>query len=441
MSPEKHFFRFPEALDPSEYIFATYYVETPMDPHEAADAIAAEQSTGTWTRAKYETDERREKYGCKVVGVYKVPFEPGSYHILARMDWLDRVGDEGKPLKINAAVFRIAFPWANFGPLLANMLTAVGGNLFDMDALAAIKLIDLEFPESFTKQFRGPQFGIEGCRKFLGVYDRPLIGSIIKPCVGLSADEIADLAYQGAKGGLDFIKDDELIADTVYNSIKDRTKTICAALKRAEGETGKKTLYAFNITDRPSRIRELYNIVIDSGGNCVMLNAATIGWEVLRELAEFTEVPVYAHRDFAGAYLRSQYLGISSEVLTKIWRLAGADMLHVGPIQGKLFETDEEVLVNARVCLEDFHNIAKAIPVSAGGQWAGKLPVNCQKFGHTDFMHLSGGGVFAHPQGAEAGARSIHQAWEAYSQGISLEEYARDHSALQEAMAYFGSKS
>lgn len=116
-------------------------------------------------------------------------------------------------------------------------------------------------------------------------------------------------------------------------------------------------------------------------------------------------------------------------------------MLHVDPIQGKLFETDDEVLVNSKACLQDFHNIAKAIPVSTGGQWARKLPINCQKFGHIDFMYLCGGGVYAHPQGGEAGARSIPQAWEGYSQGIALEEYAENHPELRVAIDYFGGKS
>ena len=99
---------------------------------------------------------------------------------------------------------------------------------------------------------------------------------------------MAELAYQGAKGGLDFIKDDELIADTTYNSLKDRVKAVTAALKRAEEETGEKTMYAFNITDRMDRIRELHDIVVEGGGNCVMINAATAGLEAMRELAEYT---------------------------------------------------------------------------------------------------------------------------------------------------------
>jgi ribulose-bisphosphate carboxylase large chain len=160
-------FRFTEAIDPTEYVFATYYVETPLDPKEAAEHLAAEQSTGTWMRVQYETAERRQRFGAKVVGIYTLPFEPVDYNLPARMDWL--TGGEG----LNAMVLRIAFPWLNFGPLIPNLLSAVAGNLFEMDPFTAVKLLDLEFPSSFTQHFKGPKFGIEGCRRLLGVYGRP----------------------------------------------------------------------------------------------------------------------------------------------------------------------------------------------------------------------------------------------------------------------------
>jgi ribulose-bisphosphate carboxylase large chain len=429
----KDLLRFPEAINSEDYVIATYYLETPMDPHQAADHLAAEESTGTWMRARYESDERRERFGAKAVGVYPLPYEPLGYSLPARMDWLK----EEEQGEINAAVVRIAFPWVNFGPLFPNLLSTVAGNLYEMDPFTAIRLIDLEFPPSFTDQFTGPKFSIDGCREILGVYDRPLFGAIIKPCVGLSPQEIADLAYQGAKGGLDFIKDDELMADTTYNPVKERAAAITEALKRAEAETGEKTMYAFNITDRPSRLRELHDVVVEAGGNCVMVNAATLGYESLRELAEFTQVPIHAHRDFAPAYLRSPYTGMSAEVFSKLWRLAGADQLHIGAIGGKLFERDEEVMVNARACLQDFNNISQCLPVSSGGQWAGKVAHNLEAFGHVDFLHLSGAGVYAHPDGAEAGARSVRLAWDAHSNGIPLEEYAAEHPELQRAIEHF----
>jgi ribulose-bisphosphate carboxylase large chain len=416
MNAEQNLSRFPEGIDPSDYVFATYYIETPLDPYRAAQSLAAEQSTGTWMRVQYETEERCERYGAKVVGVYRLPSSP----------------QEG-----NAAIVRIGFPWANFGANLTSLLFTVVGEAYELGLFTALRLVDIELPSSFTQHFGGPKFGVEGVRDILGVYHRPLIGAVIKPCVGLTPEEVAELAEQGAKGGLDFIKDDELLADAAYNPVAERVKRVAAALRRAEAESGKKTIYAFNISDSPLRMRELHDIVVEGGGRCLMVNPATLGYECLRELSRFSEVPIFAHRVFASSYLRSPRFGMSPEVLTKLWRLGGADMILIGAIGDKLYGTDSDTLANAGVCAQRFHQIKRALPVSSGGQWAAKLRANLEAFGHMDFLHLSGAGVYGHPMGGEAGARSIVQAWEAYSQKIPLEEYAKEHPELKAALEHF----
>jgi ribulose-bisphosphate carboxylase large chain len=427
--------RYPEAINGEDHIVATYYIETPMEPYKAANIIAAEQSTGTWARAVLETDEVRERHGVKVIGIFPLPYNPSSPS-LPTSEMMAEYGDGSG--KINAFVLRLAFPHINFGPKVPNLLTAVAGELTEIGALTAVKLMDLEFPEGFLKEFPGPKFGIEGTRRLLGVYGRPLIGSIIKPCVGIPIDTIAELAYQGAKGGLDFIKDDELLADTSYSSVKDRVKAVQAALKRAEEETGEKTMFAYNITDRLDRMRELHDIVVDNGGMAVMLNAVASGLEALRELAEFTRVPIHCHRAMAPLWTRSPHMGITTNCLTKLFRICGADQTHCGAIAGKLYEGDQEVLDNIRACTMGFGSVKSSMPVSSGGQWAGKAPVNLRKIGDPDFIHLSGGGIYGHPGGAEAGARSVREAWDATFAGISLEEYAKDHPALAQAIKHFG---
>ncbi|MEW6215087.1 MAG: RuBisCO large subunit C-terminal-like domain-containing protein [Nitrospirota bacterium] len=431
MSFKRDLIRFPEAINDEDYIIATYYLETPMDLYEAANALAAEQSTGTWKRVGDETDYLRERHGIKVIGIYPVPGE-------FRQNLPTGVAMSEFGMQIRAAVLRLAFPHINFGPKIPNLLTAVAGNLYEMGAFTAIRLMDLEFPESFLRNFKGSRFGIKGCRDILNIYDRPIIGAIIKPCVGLPADRLAELAYEGAKGGLDFIKDDELLADSSYNSIKDRVKKVTALLKHAEEETGEKKMYAFNITDRLDRIKELHDIVVEGGGNCVMINAATAGLEAMRELAEYTQVPIHCHRDFAPMWSRSPYIGISFPALTKLFRICGADQIHCGAIQGKLYESDDEVLWNMRACTLELDGIKDSLPVSSGGQWAGKAPVNARKIGHYDFLHLSGAGTYAHPDGPEAGARSIRQAWDAVIKNVPIEEYAKEKRELARAIEYFG---
>lgn len=255
----------------------------------------------------------------------------------------------------------------------------------------------------------------------------------------MSPKEIAELAYQGFKGGLDFIKDDELFADTEYNSLEERVPKIMEVADTAKEETGEGKMYAFNITDRVDKILDLHDLVVESGGNCVMLNYVTAGFSALRVLSEHTKAPIHAHRGFFPPLTRSPYLGMSTQLFTKLSRLAGADQLHIGAIQGKLYETDDEVLLNIRNCMQDFYDIDRCLPVCSGGQWAGKAPVNYRKVGHVDLLHLSGAGTFAHPDGAGSGARSIRQAWDATLQGIKLEKYAEDHVELKRAMEHFGS--
>ena len=421
-------------MNQEDYVIATYYMETQMELAKAADSLAGEQSTGTWTKVGAETQELMKKHRAVLLDVKKDDIEIKQPSLPTRTD-LDNF-EIGKDF--NAGTVKIAFPHLNFGPKLANLLSAVAGNLYEIGAFTAIKLLDLQFPRSYLKQFQGPKFGIKGTRERLGVYNRPLVGAIIKPCVGLSPAQLAELAYQGAKGGLDFIKDDELIANPDYNPLKDRVKAVTASLKKAEEETGEKTMYAFNITDRADKILDLHNIVVENGGICVMLNYVTAGFPVLRMLAEHTRVPIHCHRDFFPAFTRSPYVGMTTQVFSKLSRIAGADQLHIGAIMGKLYETDEESLLNAKQCTKPLNGIKQSLPVSSGGQWAGKVPINYRKFRHIDFIHLSGGGIYGHPDGAEAGARSVRQAWDATLQGIKLEEYARDHIELKRAIEHFG---
>ncbi len=428
------FARLWESIDVEHHVIATYYLETPLNLFQAAEAFAAEQSTGTWKRVGKETSDLRERHGAKILSVLTLPYSPENPR-LPSATAMQEFSGEGP---INAGIIRLAFPWKNFGHNIAMLLSTVAGNLYEMGAFYAVKLLDLDFPASFVKGFQGPKFGITGTRKILNVEGRPLVGAIVKPNVGLSVDELAELAYEGFRGGLDFLKDDELIADAPYSTVEERVKKLVAVMKKAEDETGEKKMYAFNITDKPDRVLKLHDIVVKNGGNCVMLNAATAGIPVLQLLAEHTEVPIHCHRDFAPMWARSPYIGLSFPVITKLFRIAGADQCHVGAIQGKLYESDDEVLANALACTGTFHGLEKTLPVSSGGQWAGKVPVNYRMFGHVDFLHLAGGGVFGHPDGPAIGARSMRIAWQAVLEGVPLHQAAREHPELKKAIECFG---
>lgn len=388
-------------------VIATYYLEAD-DVASGADALAGEQSTGTWVRVGFETDSLMERHRAKV-------------------------------LEVEGNIIKVAFPFENFGPVVPMLLTTVAGNLFEMGDFKNIKLLDLEFPEEFVREFKGPKFGIEGTKRVLGVKGRPLIGCIVKPCVGLPPQEFAEACYQAAVGGVDFIKDDELIANPGYSQIEERAQETAEALDRANAEKGEKTMYAVNVTDEVDRIMENADTAIENGANCLMLNFVTAGFSALRVLCEdgSVKVPVHCHRDMFGSFTRSEVHGIHTRVVSKLARLCGGDQVHVGAILGKLYESVDSVMQSVKVLKEDFYNISPSLPVSSGGQHPGKIPENVKRLDE-DVLILAGGGIFGHKDGATAGARAMRQALDATLGGIPLEEHAKEHIELKTAIEQWG---
>ena len=385
-------------------ILAKYYIETPDDAGKTASVMAKMQSTGTWKDLDGEA-ALAGRFGAKVESV-NITGNKDSYSLPTRYP-------AGR--KVTSAEVIISYPWENFGPKISMLLTTVAGEIFDMYELTAVKLIDIEMPDDFVNLFPGPQFGIEGSRKISGAFGRPLFGAITKPCVGLTTKQQAELAYQAASAGADFIKDDELLADAPYNRIADRAKAVGIAMKKSFRETGKRTMCAVNITDDPDKTMKFHDIVRKGGAGALMFNSFTGGFNNLCVLARYTKLPIHLHRDFAAASLRSSYIGISPVVYVKLARMCGADQIQCGGLGGYLYESDEEMLQSMRACTAPMAGLKPALPVSSGGMWAGKLTDNIKKIGNNDFMFLCGGGVFGHPDGGYAGMRSLFEAWDEYN--------------------------
>lgn len=398
------------------YITATYYLEAIRDLRDAAEALAGEQSTGTWVRVGLETDELMKKYRARVLDVKE------SYRGT-----------------VNKGMIKVAFPYHNFGPVVPMLLTTVAGNLFEMGDFLNVKLMDLEFPEDYTREFKGPKFGSEGTKKAANVKGRPMIGCIVKPCVGLAPKEFASACYEVARGGVDFIKDDELIANPTYSPIEDRVSEVMEALDKADEEKDETTLYAVNVTDEVDKIMENADTALEHGANCLMLNFITAGFSALRMLCEdpSVRVPVHCHRDMFAAFTRNEHHGIHTIVVSKLARLCGGDQVHVGAILGKLYEDIDSVLASADVLIREWHHLKPSLPVSSGGQHPGKVPENIRLLGE-DALILAGGGIFAHPMGAAAGAAAMRQALDAALKGEKLEEYAEEHKELKVALDKWG---
>jgi ribulose-bisphosphate carboxylase large chain len=332
----------------------------------------------------------------------------------------------------------LSFPLENIGPSLPNLMTMVSGNLYELGQFSGLKLLDIELPQAFAEVYPGPQFGIGGTRCQAEVYDRPIIGTIIKPSVGFSPQETANLVKTLAEAGLDFIKDDELIASPPYSTIEERVKAVMRVINNHADRTGKKVMYAFNISGDLEEMLRHHDTVLRFGGTCVMVSLNSIGLAGVVYLRRHSQLPIHGHRNGWGALSRSPILGMSFVAYQKFWRLAGVDQIHVNGLRNKFSEPDESVIASARECLKPMLGGYTVMPVFSSGQWAGQAPDTYQALGSVDLMYLAGGGIMAHPSGPAAGVASLRQAWEAAMAGQNLETYAQTHPELQQALERYG---
>ena len=405
-----------EDIDCKNYMIATYSVKFPagFPVAKLAPLLAVEQSTGTWVPVPGETPEVRQKHVAKVVASYEVP---DYEHIVpGHVDF-------------RTYVIQIAFPIINFGSRLSMMLSTVVGNI---SLAGEIKLLDLYLPEDYVAGFKGPKFGVEGLRKLLNIPKRPLLNNMIKPCTGYSAEMGRKLFREAALGGVDIVKDDELIADTSFNTVEERVKLYMQAEKEVYEEKGERTIYLVNVTDDIPKVFENAKRAIELGCNGIMVNYIATGLPVLRALAEDPEinVPILAHMDVAGAYHMSPQYGISSHImLGKLARLAGADIVvHPAPY-GKATVLPEKFTRVAQNLLFPMYHLKPTFPMPSGGITQPTIPQLIKDLG-PDIVIGSGGGIHAHPQGPTAGAKAFRQAIDATMAGIALEEAAKEHEEL-----------
>lgn len=412
--------------DPNR-IYAAYTIETPGAPEAAAAAMAGEQSTGTFIALPGETPEMHLRHA-------------------ARVESVESLGESAEPALLGTghsgpfhrARVELSFPLENVGTQLPTLITTVAGNLFELRQLSGIRLEDLHLPAAFGDAHPGPQFGVEGTRRLADVYDRPIIGTIVKPSVGLTPAETGDLAGVLARAGLDFIKDDELMANSPHSPFQERLDAVLAGLADAADETGSMPLYAVNVTDELEDMLRHIDRVAEAGGNCVMISVNTVGIAALRAARLRSSLPIHAHRNGWGAMTRHPLLGYSFSVWQQLWRLAGVDHLHVNGLRNKFWEPDESVLRSARAVLTPMNGGPAAMPVFSSAQSADQAADTYEALRSTDIMYVCGGGIMAHPSGIAAGVTSIQQAWTAALNHVPLQTYAREHTELAEALHLFG---
>ncbi len=417
-------FTIPEGIEGNAYILATYIYQTGanVNIHKLTLALSEEQSCGTWLTLEGESAEVRERHVGRIVSIWEIPDHECSIPSdLTQRSW----------------VIQIAYPVHNIGPQIPLMLTTVHGNI---SAAGHLKLVDLHFPQSYCEYFKGPKFGIEGIRDLLGVHDRPLLHAMIKPSIGLTPEQSAEAFYQAALGGVDAVKDDELVVSHPWSHLKDRLKHHLEAGRRAFEETGQKTLYFVNITDRADRLVDNARIAIESGANALMVNYMVVGISALSILADDPGicVPVLAHLDFSGAMYAAPWSGVSSHlVLGKLPRLAGADIVVYPSPYGKFPLLQSKHLRIAQALTDRFHNIKQSWPMPGGGVHPGMVGLLYADM-NKDFMVGAGGAVHGHPMGPAAGARALRQAIDAAVQNIPVEKAAEAHPELARSLASWG---
>ncbi|MEM5580969.1 ribulose-bisphosphate carboxylase large subunit family protein [Roseibium sp. AS2] len=412
-------------------LFATYDLETPTSLERAAEVIAGEQSSGTFLRLPGETDRLRERSGARVeqITVSSTSSTPSL------------------PCRIGADIHTrgeivLSWPLDNMGTSLPNVMATVAGNLFELAEVSALRLTDISLPEEFASAYPGPAFGRQGTRALAGVSDRPMIGTIVKPSVGLSPQGTASLVERLVEGGIDFIKDDELQANGPHCPFEDRLREVMKVIDTHANRTGRKVMYAFNITDELDVMRHNADLVQQAGGTCAMVSLFPLGLTGLSAIRRHIDLPLHCHRNGWGIYSRSPDIGISFRVWQKFWRLAGADHLHVNGIANKFTEPDATVIENARSLddpLSSEHGY-QAMPVFSSGQTAVQMEATCKAIGHTDFIYCAGGGIMGHPGGVAGGVASLKQAAEAAIGGVPAHVFAKDHKELSQALDLFGDK-
>jgi len=385
-------------------VVCTFYVEPEgISITEAAGGVAAESSVGTWTEL--------------------TTVKPYVESLAARVFSIE--GNEAK----------IAYPVELFEPgNMPNVLSSVAGNVFGLRLLRNLRLTDIKFSRQLVKSFKGPQYGVEGIRTLIGVHSRPLVGTIIKPKLGLKTIDHAKVAYEAWLGGCDIVKDDENLSSQSFNLFEERLVKTLESRDRAEEETGEKKVYMINITSGTKEMLHRAELVLRHGGEYVMIDILTCGFAALQTFRDQGfQLVIHAHRAGHAAFTKNPLHGISMQVISRVARVIGVDQLHVGTVVGKMFETKEEVAENCDALTEEMFELKSVLPVASGGLHPRLIPALIEFFGK-DFVIQAGGGIHGHKDGTISGAKAMRQAVDATLQGIPLNRYAEKHKELKGAL-------
>ncbi len=390
------------------------------------ELLAGESSIGTWTKISTMNPKIAKQ------------LKPSAFYINKKKN-----------------LVKIAYPEKLFEKNnISGILSSIAGNIYGMKEAKKLRLEDITFPKSIIKSFPGPKYGIKGVRKITKIKNRPLIGTIVKPKVGLTEKQHAKVAYESWMGGLDVVKDDENLTSMQFNNFYKRVNLTFKARDKAEKETGEKKIYLPNITAEYGEMKKRAEHVKKKGGEFVMIDILTVGWSAFSSMRKVTnklKLAIHGHRAMHGALTRDPKHGISMLVLAKISRLLGTDQLHIGTAGiGKMHgSVSEEVSIEEEIekqkikanpktnrLEQNWHNLKPVLAVASGGVSPLDVPKIVQTMGK-DIVIQAGGGIHWHPKGSRYGAMAMRQALEATMKKIPLKKYSKTHKELKEALVKF----
>jgi 3-oxoisoapionate-4-phosphate decarboxylase len=411
-----------------QFIRLTYLIETAGSPEKLAEKIASDQSTGTFVALPGETEELKNRVAARVIAIRHLP----SLTVPSMP-----TAETGPFKRIEAD---IEFPFDAIGTDLTALMTIAIGGVFAIKGFTGIRVIDMKLPEGFRGAYAGPQFGVAGSRALTQVYGRPIIGTIIKPALGLRPQESAALVRDVVDAGVDFVKDDEKLMSPNYSPLAERVKHIMPIIHDHEQKTGKKVMYAWGIsaTD-PDEMMRNHDTVMQAGGNCAVININSIGFGAMAFLRKRSGLVLHAHRNGWDVLTRHPGMGLDFKVWQQFWRLLGVDQFQINGIRVKYWEPDDSFVASFKAVSTPLYEHADcSLPVAGSGQWGGQAHDTFEKtYRSIDLMYLCGGGIVSHPGGAGAGVKAVTQAWEAAVAGIPLQDYAKQHPELAASIAKF----
>ncbi|MFN3631201.1 2,3-diketo-5-methylthiopentyl-1-phosphate enolase [Exiguobacterium profundum] len=358
-------------------IIATYEIKHTDHVERVAEKIAHELTVGTWTELNHLEQYQLQAFRGEVIAT-------------SQQETTSR--------------FSIRYPLHNVTPDFSSILTTTFGKL-SLDP--NVQLVDLSLPEELAPDFPGAAFGVEGVRDILRVHDRPLAMSIFKGVIGRDLDFLATQLRDQFAGGIDLVKDDEILYDNPLTPSLERARIGASIIQEHKELTGRSVLYAVTLSGPVFTLRDQAKRLIEAGATALLFNVYTYGLDALRELAKDSEihVPILAHPAFAGALTGSIR---HSLLFGKLIRLAGADLTLFPSPYGSL-STPKDETQQIQTYATKPHWTKPILAVPSAGIHPGLVPDLIRDFG-TDVVINAGGGIHGHPDGAAAGARAFRQA-------------------------------